>query len=366
MKTQFDYKIILSNLWKWTIIWLKRWFIVAFSGMALGLFSTLIIGTIIKQLGKLFGENYATGQVFMLAGTVASGLTGCGIGAGIAFALKADRLIMFACIVSGYCGGQAKNFMADNMTGFGAPGDPIGAFFAAIIACEVGIVLKDKTKLDIIVLPFVTILTGVLVVFTICPTVIDLMNAIGDGIKKLTDITPFFMGILVSAIVGILLTLPTSSAAICIALNLNGIAGAAGAVGGAAHMIGFAVISFRENGWSGLISQGLGTSMLQIPNIFQKPILLIPVVVSSIIVGPLSTCAFKLQSDSSGSGMGTAGLVGVISTYSESVAAGINKGIVWLGLILLFFVIPAVISLLISEFMRYKKWIKPGDLALEL
>lgn len=360
------YRKALSYLWQWFVRWLKRWFIVAFSGMALGLFSTLIIGTIIKQIGKLFGEGHETGQIFMLAGGVASMLTGCGIGAGIAFALKADRLVMFSCIVAGYCGAQANNFMNDVILSKTGPGDPIGSFFAAIIACEVGIILKDKTKLDIIVLPFFTILTGILVVFTICPTVIGLMDAIGDGIKKLTELQPFIMGILVSVITGLLLTLPTSSAAICVALKMDGIAGAAGAVGGAAQMVGFAVMSFRENKWSGLISQGLGTSMLQIPNIFQKPILLIPPIVASIIVGPIASSAMKLQCDYAGSGMGTAGLVGVISTYTESVDKGVKKSVIWLGIVFLFFIIPAVVSLGISEFMRYKKWIKPGDLALEL
>lgn len=352
--------------------WAKRWFIDAFGGMAQGVFATLIMGLIVKQIGTLIGNN-AVGNTLVLAGKVATVLTGAGIGAGVAHALKANRLVVFSAMVAGLIGAQAKAFIAGSLIDGAdfvianvSPGDPIGAYFASIIGAEIGILITGKTKIDIIALPFCVIVTGVLVAYTICPPVIRLMDLIGAGIEAATRVAPFFMGIIISVVVGILLTMPTSSAAICISIKLGGIAGAAGAVGCAAHMVGFAVASFKENRWSGLIAQGLGTSMLQIPNIMRKPIIMLPAVVASAVVGPLSTCLFLLQCDPGGSGMGTSGLVGVLSTYQASSAAGVESWVLWLGIVLLFFVLPGVISWLVSTLLRKKGLIRFGDMKLEL
>ena len=328
--------------------WAKRWFIDAFGGMAQGLFATLIMGLIVKQIGTLIGDN-AVGNTLVLAGKVATVLTGAGIGAGIAHALKANRLVIFSAMVAGLIGAQAKAFIAGSLVSGAdfvianvSPGDPIGA------------------------LPFCVIVTGVLVAHTICPPVIWLMDVIGAGIEAATRVAPFFMGIIIAVVVGILLTMPTSSAAICISIKLGGIAGAAGAVGCAAHMVGFAVASFKENRWSGLVAQGLGTSMLQIPNVMRKPIIMLPAIAASAVVGPLSTCLFQLQCDPGGSGMGTSGLVGVLSTYQASSAAGVKGWVLWLGIVLLFFVLPGLIAWLVSTLLRKKGLIQYGDMKLEL
>lgn len=352
--------------------WAKRWFIDAFGGMAQGLFATLIMGLIVKQIGTLIGDN-AVGNTLVLAGKVATVLTGAGIGAGIAHALKANRLVIFSAMVAGLIGAQAKTFIAGSLVSGAdfvianvSPGDPIGAYFAAIIGAEIGILITGKTKIDIIALPFCVIVTGVLVAHTICPPVIWLMDVIGAGIEAATRVAPFFMGIIIAVVVGILLTMPTSSAAICISIKLGGIAGAAGAVGCAAHMVGFAVASFKENRWSGLVAQGLGTSMLQIPNVMRKPIIMLPAIAASAVVGPLSTCLFQLQCDPGGSGMGTSGLVGVLSTYQASSAAGVKGWVLWLGIVLLFFVLPGLIAWLVSTLLRKKGLIQYGDMKLEL
>lgn len=350
----------------------SRWFITGFGGMAQGLFATLIIGLIIKQIGKLFGETTGVGASLILAGNVATILTGAGIGAGIAHSLKAHRLVVFAAMAAGFIGAQAKAFAAGTLIENGnfviasiSPGDPIGAFLAAIISSEVGIFLTGKTKVDIIALPLCVILVSILVAYTLCPPVIALMGLIGEGIQLATQAQPFLMGIVISAVVGLLLTLPTSSAAICLSINLGGLAGGAAVVGCAAHMVGFAVASFRENRWAGLIAQGLGTSMLQIPNLMRKPLIALPAVISSIIVGPLATCVFQIQCVPAGSGMGTSGLVGVFGVIEAS--SGLMSGwMIALAIALLFFILPALISLLVSEFMRKKGWLTEKDMKLEL
>ena len=366
-----------KSVWR-RVIWpalkkfASRWFITGFGGMSQGLFATLIIGLIIKQLGKLIGEGTGVGQALILAGNVASVLTGAGIGAGIAHSLKANRLVIFACMVAGFIGAQAKAFAAGTLIENGnfviaslSPGDPIGAFFAAVISAEIGILLTGKTKVDIIILPLCVILISVIVAYTICPPIIALMDLIGEGIQLATQAQPFLMGIIISAVVGLLLTLPTSSAAICLSINLGGLAGGAAVVGCAAHMVGFAVASFRENRWAGLIAQGLGTSMLQIPNLMRKPLILLPAVISSIVVGPLATCVFGIHCVPAGSGMGTSGLVGVFGVIEAS--SGLMSGwMIALAIALLFFILPAAISLAVSEFMRKKGWLTEKDMKLEL
>lgn len=351
----------------------KRWFIDAFSGMAQGLFVTLIAGLIIKQIGTYLGEN-KVGKALVAIGSIAMILTGAGIGGGIAHTLKANQLVIFASMVAGLAGANAASINAAiispdstlaTINGMIAlkGGDPIGAYVAALIAAEIGILLTGKTKFDIIVLPLAVIISGLIITYFVCPYIIKAIQALSKAIFTATELRPFLMGIVISVVVGILLTMPTSSAAICISLGLGGIVGGAAVVGCAAHMVGFAVMSFRENKWGGLVAQGLGTSMLQIPNIMKKPLLIVPPIIASAIVGPLATVAFKLECHAAGSGMGTSGLVGVIQTIEASKAVmGIPKLVT--AIILLMFVIPAVSCFFISEFMRKKNWIKFGDLKI--
>ncbi|MDR3293098.1 MAG: PTS sugar transporter subunit IIC [Clostridiales bacterium] len=374
--------------------WAKRWFIDAFGGMAQGLFATLIIGTIIEQIGKLIGEN-AVGKTVQAAGVVAKMLMGAGIGAGVAYSLKANRLIVFAAAVAGTIGAFAGAAYINNAAGiYGGtnialagitvtligPGNPIGAYLAAIIATEVASLVAGKTKLDIILLPLITVAVGMIVAISICPPIIIAVNAVGKAVGIATGLQPFLMGIIVSVVVGLLLSLPTSSAAMWVAIAspvlaanstaspeaIHGmlLASGAAAVGCAAHMVGFAVASYRENKVGGLISQGLGTSMLQIPNVMRKPVILLPAVAASAVVGPLSTCVFKLYSNAAGGGMGTSGLVGVINTITESANAGINPWTIGIGVALLFFIIPAAVALLVSELLRKNKIILLGDMKI--
>ena len=370
----------------------KRWFIDAFGGMAQGLFATLIIGVIIEQIGKLIGDN-AFGLTLRTAGVLAQRLMGAGIGAGIAYSLKANKLVIFSAAVAGIIGAYAGAKYASGPDGFfgggaavidylanggksvvfssAGPGNPIGAYLAAIVAVELASLVAGKTKLDIIILPLIDIIVGMLVAVLICPPVISVINAFGRAIGRATSIHKFLMGILISVVFGLLLTLPTSSAAmwVAIASGLAGdrgmeLAGGAAVVGCAAHMVGFAVAGFRENKWGGLISQGLGTSMLQIPNIMKKPIILLPAVAASAVVGPLSTSVFGLYCSFEGGGMGTAGLVGVFSTVKASAAQGVSPLLIGLGIALLFFIIPAAIAFAVSELMRKKGLIKFGDMKI--
>ncbi len=370
----------------------KRWFIDAFTGMAQGLFVTLIAGTIIKTIGTLIGDN-AVGRLFTTLGQIASILMGAGIGAGIASHLKASKLVIFASMVAGFVGafsdkfiGSAADFVPGTMTdisallGVGSPGNPIGAYVTALAATEIGSLVSGKTKLDILLVPLSCLLTALLFSYVAYPF-IWLINMLGKGIAIATDFTPFFMGIVISVVMGILLTMPTSSAAIWVAVaspilsdatassaNVEAmyIAGGAAVVGCACQMVGFAVMSFKENGWSGIISQGLGTSMLQIPNIMRNPRIFIPPIVASAVCGPIATCAFKLRCGSSGGGMGTCGFVGIIDAFNCSVTTGDMPW--WLFLIcviLLFFVLPAVICWALGLLLRKVGWIKENDLKLD-
>ncbi len=359
----------------------NRWFIEAFSGMAQGLFVTLIAGTIIKQIGNLFlliptkaGQNFGNALVFI--GNIATILMGAGIGVGIAKSLKAKNLTMFSGLVAGLIGAYAMKFISgtpwDTLAGFffmkAIPGDPIGAYVCALIATEIGILIEGKTKIDIILVPLTVIFTAIIATYIAWPA-IKLVEIIALGIEKATSITPFIMGILISVIMGILLTMPTSSAAIWISIASTNssdamlIAGGAAVVGCASHMIGFAVASFRENGIGGLVAQGLGTSMLQIPNVMKNPKIMLPAIVSSAIVGPLSTTVFKLRCGATGGGMGTSGLVGVINTIDNS-SGVIPAWKIGLGITLLMFVLPAIISFVVSEILRKFNWIKENDMKI--
>ena len=351
----------------------NRWFITAFSGMAQGLFCTLIAGTILAQIAGWIGDNYV-GNTLKAIANIAKSMMGAGIGVGIAFALAKNKLLIFSSAVAGFIGAFADKLIVGG-TGLatlslGAPGNPVGAYVVSLLVVEIVSLYAGKTKLDIILVPLGTMFISFAGVFIAYPF-IWLIIKLGDLIAVATNASPFFMGIIIAVIMGVLLTMPTSSAAIWIAVSSNVslanqsamlVAGGAAVVGCACHMIGFAVASYRENGVGGLISQGLGTSMLQIPNIMKKPIIMLPMIIASAICGPLATCVFKLLCNASGGGMGTSGLVGVFGVIAVE---GQNPLVMWLGIVLLMFVLPAVISLVITEFMRKKGWIKLGDMKLE-
>lgn len=367
----------------------KRYFITAFSGMAQGLFVTLIAGTILAQIAGWIGNNYI-GKTLTSIANVAKFLMGAGIGVGIAHALGKNKLLVFAAAVAGMLGSFADKLMPwspmvlttdatmlDSVAVLlpkGLPGNPIGAYIVTMFVIELVSLYAGKTKLDILLIPLGVMLLSFGGMFVAYPF-IWLVNQLGVLIAIATEITPFVMGIVIAVIMGIVLTMPTSSAAIWVAVAspvLAGgsasagyeailLAGGAATVGCACHMVGFAVASFRENKVSGLISQGIGTSMLQIPNIMKKPVIMLPMIISSAILGPLSTCVFKLKCGASGGGMGTSGLVGVFDLFNNTSGA---LGVV--GIILLMIVLPAVLNILISEFMRKKGWIKDGDMKLDV
>ena len=363
----------------------KRYFITAFSGMAQGLFVTLIAGTILATFAEqIIGKDNFFGGTLLIIANIAKSLMGAGIGVGIAHALKKNKLLIFSAAVAGFVGAFAdrllfNSFMAPmfpNITApfsalaLGTPGNPIGAYVVVMLSIEIAETYAGKTKLDIILIPLGVLILSFIGIFFAAPF-IWLINELGLLIAKATEILPFFMGIIVAVVMGILLTMPTSSAAIWISIAKSVIeaggdnaenmyiAGGAAVVGCSCHMIGFAVASFRENGWGGLISQGLGTSMLQIPNIMKKPIIMLPMVISSAILGPLSTCVFSLRCGYNGGGMGTSGLVGIIDLLTNTSGA---LGII--GIFLLNIILPAILCLVISEFMRKKGWIKFGDMKL--
>ena len=354
----------------------KRWFITAFSGMAQGLFVTLIAGTILAQIAGWIGDNYIGNTLGYIA-NIAKALMGAGIGVGIAHALGKHKLLVFSAAVAGMVGAFADKLMIGGgvpsvaLTA-GLPGNPIGAYVTTMLVVEIVQLYAGKTKLDILLIPLGTLLLSFGGVFVSFPF-IWLVNQLGSLIAIATEITPFVMGIVIAVIMGVLLTMPTSSAAIWVAvaspvlaLGAAGenyeamlLAGGAATVGCACHMVGFAVASFRENGIGGLIAQGIGTSMLQIPNIMKKPVTMLPMIISSAICGPLSTCVFGLKCGASGGGMGTSGLVGVFDLFNYT-----TGWLGYVGIVLLMVVLPAILNLLISEFMRKKVWIKEGDLKL--
>ncbi len=341
----------------------RRYFITAFSGMAIGLFCTLIAGTIIDQISKIFAEGSGIRNFIANLAYFAKILMGAGIGLGIAHSLKAPKMVLASCAVAGLLGANAVGFLDGKLTV--AVGDPITAYVCSVIACELGLLVSGKTKVDILVVPLVVLFSASLVALALGRPIKALMDLIGSGINAATLSQPFVMGIVVSASMGLLLTLPTSSAAIGVSIGLADIAAGAAVAGCCAHMVGFAVASFRENRWGGLVAQGLGTSMLQIPNLGKNPRILIPAVAASLVVGPISSCVFGLKATAAGSGMGTAGLVGVI----DAIGASLGTMPVWqlvLGVAVTYFILPALIALGVSELMRKKNWIRPGDMKIEL
>ena len=348
---------------------LREIFIDGLSGMATGLFATLIIGTIIQQVGNLIPG--MIGDYLYVIGKIAGVVTGAGIGVGVALRLKASPLTTVSAATAGMVGAFASKIIAGTVLVEGGMmlagvGEPLGAFLAVITCVYMGRLVSGKTKVDILVTPFVCIVSGSAVGLLLGPGISGFMTWLGSIINWGTEQAPFLMGIVVSVLMGMILTLPISSAALGIILGLNGIAAGAATVGCCANMIGFAVASFRENKVNGLLAQGLGTSMLQIGNIVQKPVIWLPAIITSAILGPVSTCVLHMTNNATGSGMGTAGLVGQINAYQTMVGEGVAPGIVLLQIILMHILLPAILSFLISEVMRKKGWIQNGDMKLEV
>lgn len=347
----------------------NRIFIDGLSGMAQGLFATLLVGTILEQIGGLIGG--ALGSALIVVSTVAKKLTGAGIGIGVASKFKEPPLVTVSAAAAGMIGAYAKEInagtlLSDGVFTLAGVGEPLGAFVAAYLAVEIGGLISGKTKVDILVTPIVTICTGALVGLSIGVPIASFMTAVGELINWGAEQQPFWAGIIVSALMGIALTLPISSAAIGVSLNLSGIAAGAAAVGCAANMIGFAAASFRENRFGGLVAQGLGTSMLQMPNIIRRPVIWLPAILSSIILGPISTCLLRMPNNPTGSGMGTCGLVGQIMAFQTMTQAGTSAGVALVQILLMHILLPAILALGISEFMRKKGWIRQGDMRLDI
>ncbi len=354
----------MKNLKKWA----NRVFIEGLSGMAQGLFATLIIGTIIQQIGTFVGGEI--GNLIFVVGKVAAALTGAGIGVGVAYRFKESPLVVLSAATAGMVGAFASKLLAgavlvDGVIVFAGPGEPLGAFLAAYVAIEVGHLVSGKTKVDIIVTPLVTIAAGSIVGVILGPPISKFMLALGELINWGTEQQPFLMGIIVSVLMGMILTLPISSAALGVILNLSGLAAGAATVGCCCNMVGFAVASYRENKMGGLLAQGIGTSMLQVPNIVKKPIIWLPAILSSAILGPIGTMVFHMTNNATGSGMGTAGLVGQIMTWQTMIGTE-TAGVLFVKILVIQIILPAVVTLGISEFMRKKGLIKFGDMKLDL
>ena len=376
----------------------KRIFIDGLSGMAHGLFASLLIGCIINTIGLYVpglrglivnpwaGFSWAAANavklddatavnLFTSSKVAAYAVQGAAMACAIAYSMQSPPFVIYSCLAVGY---------AANVLGGG--GGPLAVFFVTVVAVFAGKLVSKRTPLDIIVTPFTTIVAGVLAAYLIAPPVGALANLLGSLVMKATALAPLPMGIVVAAMMGIILTLPISSAAICAALGLVGLAGGACVAGCCAHMVGFAVASWRDNRLHGLLSQGLGTSMLQMPNLLRKPVLWIPPVVASIVNGPVATCLFRLQMNGApiNSGMGTSGLCGPIGcvvgwfapseralTVGESMgvdiaAAYANPAVQWVGLLVVCVAVPALVSWIVSELMRKKGWIREGDYKLDL
>ena len=343
--------------------WLNEIFIDGLSGMALGLFSTLIIGTIIAQIGSMIGGTI--GAYLVAISNVAKTLTGAGIGVGVACKFKEGPLVTVSAAVAGMIGAFPT---VNNMEAFalGKPGEPLGAFIAAIVAIKIGHLVAGKTKVDIIVTPFVSIISGAVVGFIVGPPITAFMAWLGAIVNFNVEMHPVIGGIIVSVLMGMILTLPISSAAIGVAMSISGLAAGAATIGCCCNMVGFAVASYRENKVGGLIAQGLGTSMLQVPNIVKKPVIWLPSIISSAILGPIATAVLGMTSTPVGSGMGSAGLVGQFAAYGSMVEGGMSSAMALLLILVMHFILPAIVTLAVSEFMRKKGIIAEGDMALDV
>ena len=354
------------------IISFKRYGIDAMGSMALGLFASLLIGTIINTIGQNICPGSFVSEKLLEIGGYATSVTG---------ALQAPPLVMYSlCAVGAAC------------NAIGGSGGPLAVFFVAVLTCEIGKLVSKETKIDIIVTPAVTVIVGVVLAMLLAPVCKNICNALGAFIGWATDLRPFWMGMIISVVVGIVLTLPISSAAICAAVGISGgavlagltdgsvtveiwnglaLAGGAATAGCCAHMLGFAILSFPDNGIGGFVAQGLGTSMLQVPNLMKKPVLWLPPVITSAITGPIATCVFHMRNNGPAisSGMGTSGLVGPIGVVTgwAQMPEGYQTGAFeWAGMILICFVLPLVITWVIGKIFRAKGIIKPGDLKIDL
>ena len=324
----------------------RVYFIDALGAMAFGLFASLLVGTIFNSIGNVFAISFFTDRIWPLVGQA----TGPAIAVSIAYALKAPNLVLFAITIVGL--------------GAYELGGPVGVYVASIFATEFGKLFSKRTKLDIIITPIITILVGIWVGDFIGPKLANFMTFLGEVIMRATDLQPLLMGIVVASLVGITLTLPISSAAICMMLGLSGLAGGAATVGCCAQMVGFAIISYKDNGLEGLLAQGLGTSMFQVSNIIKNPWIWLPPTLAGAIVGPIATVGFSMENSPLGSGMGTSGLVGQISTL-ESLGASRGLGVVLIQILLLQIVIPAVLSFIFYKLMYKKGLIKDGDMKIK-
>ncbi len=348
---------------------LNHIFIDGLSGMAQGLFATLIIGTIIQQIGNLIGGNI--GEMIFLIGKMAAALTGAGIGVGVAHRYKESSLVVLSAATAGMVGGFASQILSGSVLTEDAamllsgPGEPLGAFVAAFAGIEIGHLVSGKTKVDILVTPLISILAGSTVGLVVGPPISAFMTWLGSLINWGTEQQPLLMGIIVSVLMGMILTLPISSAALGVILNLSGIAAGAAVIGCCCNMVGFAVASYRENKIGGLLAQGIGTSMLQVPNILRKPVIWLPAILSSAILGPVGTMVVNMQCNATGSGMGSAGFVGQIMTW-QTMTAYEDPTTVLIKILLVQFILPAALSLFFSEWMRKKGWIKYGDMKLDM
>lgn len=336
----------------------KVYFIDAMGSMAMGLFASLLISTIFSTLAT-----WTNFGLFKEAASFSQSVTGAALGVSIAYALKAPPLVLFSAAAVGFAGnGIGGTFILDGAEKALTAG-PAGAFIATVIAVELGKLVSKSTKVDILVTPIVTILSGLLIAKLVCPWIAYLMYALGTFVNTATEMRPFIMGIIVSVIVGVVLTLPISSAALCAMIGISGLAGGAATAGCCAQMIGFAVISFRENGWGGLIAQGLGTSMLQMGNICRKPAIWIAPTLAAAITGPVATLIFKLECVGVSAGMGTCGVVGPLGIIS---AMDTGNVMMWIGIAVVCFVLPAILSLAINAVLRKIGLVKDGDMKLDL
>lgn len=326
----------------------KRYFIDAMGAMALGLFASLIIGLIISQISAIPGLSFLSELTEVTAAS--SPVVGAAIGVAIAWGLKVKPLVMFTSAVTGAIGYAA--------------GGPVGAYLGAVVGAEIGNLVAGKTKIDIVVTPFVTILTGGLFAIFTGEYISSMMSALGNFVNTATELSPIPMGIIVSVVVGMVLTLPISSAALCIMIGIDGIAAGAAAVGCCCQMVGFAVASFRDNGMGGLLSQGLGTSMLQVPNIMRKPQIWIAPTLAAAILGPISTAVLGMTNTSYGAGMGSAGLVGQFGAYS-AMTQTFSPTYTVILIVIMHFVAPALLTLGIDAILRKIGWVKKGDMRLQ-
>ncbi|MFI3206747.1 MAG: PTS sugar transporter subunit IIC [Clostridia bacterium] len=337
----------MQKVWEIIKKYAKRYFVDAMSAMALGLFSSLIIGLIISQISKIPCMEFLADFATMAS---SSAVVGGAIGVAVAYGLKAKPLVMFTSVVTGAFGYSV--------------GGPVGAYLASLVGSEIGGLVSGKTKVDIVVSPIVTILAGCSIAQLMGPSISLLMTSLGEFINTATTLSPIPMGIIIAVVVGLALTAPISSAALCIMLDISGLAAGAATVGCCAQMVGFAVTSFRDNGWGGLISQGVGTSMLQFGNIMKKPAICLAPTLTAAVLGPLSTTIFQMTNNASGAGMGTSGLVGQFGTFSSMADA--DFGFTLFSVILLHFVLPAILALVFDFGFRKLSWVKDGDMKISL